>query len=207
MNKKVFRVLSKDPVLKKILKKDLEFELKVSKNLYEAIASAIIGQQLSGKAATAIENKFRKLFDAKSFPKPSEVLKTPDEKLRNCGLSWQKVKYIKNLSQAVLDKTLDVNELKNFSDEKVIESLIKIKGIGKWTAEMILIFDLAREDVFSVGDLGLRTAVAKLYNVDRNDLKKIEQISQNWQPYRSWAARFLWFEKDPKATLLLRTEN
>ncbi|MDO8515029.1 MAG: DNA-3-methyladenine glycosylase [bacterium] len=207
MNKKVVEVLGNDPVLKKILKKDLEFEFKVSKNLYEAIVSAIIGQQLSGKAATAIENKFRKLFEGKSFPKPSEVLKTPNEKLRNCGLSWQKVKYIKNLSQAVVDKTLDINELKNLADEKVIEELIKIKGVGKWTAEMILIFDLAREDVFSVGDLGLRTAVAKLYNVDRNDLKKIEQISQNWQPYRSYASRLLWFEKDPKATLLLRTKN
>jgi DNA-3-methyladenine glycosylase II len=196
MNRKIIGVLSKDSTLKKILDEKVEFKLKISKNLYAAVASAIIGQQLSGNAATAIENKFRKLFSKKSFPKPEEVLAKPDQALRNCGLSWQKVKYLKNLSKAVNDKTLDVNELKNFADEKVIEELIKIKGIGRWTAEMILIFDLGREDVFSVGDLGLRTAVAKLYNVDRNDLKKIEKISRQWSPYRSYASRFLWRYKD-----------
>lgn len=196
MNQKIIDHLSKEPVLKKILDKDLEFEFKVSGNLYKAICEAIIGQQLSGKAATAIENKFLKLFSKKSFPKPQEVLDKSDQDLRNCGLSWQKVKYLKNLSSAVIDKTLNINELKNLADEKVIEELIKIKGVGRWTAEMILIFDLAREDVFSVGDLGLRTAVSKLYNIDRNDLKKIEKISQNWKPYRSWASRFLWRYKD-----------
>lgn len=196
MDKKAFDVLSKDPVLKKIIDKALEFEFKVSKNLYEAICEAIIGQQLSGKAATAIENKFLRLFDSKSFPKPQEVLEKSDQDLRNCGLSWQKVNYLKNLSEAVINKNLDFNKIKLLPDEQVIEMLTKVKGIGRWTAEMILIFHLGREDVFSVGDLGLRIAVSKLYNVARNDLKAIEKISQNWRPYRSWASRFLWKYKD-----------
>lgn len=192
MHKNAILTLRKDPVLKQVLKKDLKFEFKVSKDLYEAVCQAIIGQQLSGKAATAIENRFRKLFEGTNFPKPETVLKTSDQKLRNCGLSWQKVKYLKNLSEAVISKNIDFNKIKKMPDEKVIEMLIKVKGIGRWTAEMILIFDLAREDIFSVGDLGLRTAVAKLYNVDRNNLKDIEKISQNWKPYRSYASRFLW---------------
>ena len=198
MNKKIFEVLSKDPILKKILKKEVEFEFKVTKDLYAAIVGNIIGQQLSSRPAEIIEERFRKLFPAKTFPKPGDVLKISDEKLRNCGMSWSKVKYIKNLSQAVVDGTLDIKDLKNLSDEKIIENLIKIKGIGRWTAEMILIFHLGREDVFSVGDLGLRTAVAKLYNIDRNDLKKVEQIAQNWKPFRSYASRFLWEYKDQK---------
>ncbi len=198
MNKKIFEVLSKDPILKKILKKEVEFEFKVTKDLYAAVVGNIIGQQLSSKPAEIIEERFRKLFPAKTFPKPGDVLKISDEKLRNCGMSWSKVKYIKNLSQAVVDGTLDIKDLKNLSDEKIIENLIKIKGIGRWTAEMILIFHLGREDVFSVGDLGLRTAVAKLYNIDRNDLKKVEQIAQNWKPFRSYASRFLWEYKDQK---------
>ena len=198
MNKKIFEVLSKDPILKKILKKEVEFEFKVTKDLYAAVVGNISGQQLSSKPAEIIEERFRKLFPAKTFPKPGDVLKISDEKLRNCGMSWSKVKYIKNLSQAVVDGTLDIKDLKNLSDEKIIENLIKIKGIGRWTAEMILIFHLGREDVFSVGDLGLRTAVAKLYNIDRNDLKKVEQIAQNWKPFRSYASRFLWEYKDQK---------
>ncbi|MEK7127546.1 MAG: DNA-3-methyladenine glycosylase [Patescibacteria group bacterium] len=198
MNKKIFEVLSKDPILKKILKKEVEFEFKVTKDLYAAVVGNIIGQQLSSKPAEIIEERFRKLFPAKTFPKPNDVLEMPDQKLRDCGMSWSKVKYIKNLSQAVVDGTLDIKDLKNLSDEKIIENLIKIKGIGRWTAEMILIFHLGREDVFSVGDLGLRTAVAKLYNIDRNDLKKVEQIAQNWKPFRSYASRFLWEYKDQK---------
>ncbi|OGG05717.1 hypothetical protein A2872_04725 [Candidatus Gottesmanbacteria bacterium RIFCSPHIGHO2_01_FULL_42_12] len=189
---KAYSHLTKDPVLKKILTKDHLFEFKVSKNLYEAIVGNIIGQQLSNKPAEIIKTRFRNLFSKKTFPSPKEVLNMSDEKLRACGMSWAKVRYIKNLSQAVTDKTIDIKELSLLDDEKVIESLIKIKGIGRWTAEMILIFHLAREDVFSVGDLGLRTAVAKLYNLDRSDLKKIEKISWNWKPYRSFASRFLW---------------
>lgn len=192
MNRKVLAVLSKDSLLRPALNKKLTFDFKVSENLYEAISSAIIGQQLSNKAAAAIEKRFRQLFSGKLFPQPEKALKISDQQLRDCGLSWQKVKYLKNLSQAVLDGTLVLNELQNFTDAKVIEALVQIKGIGRWTAEMILIFDLSREDVFSVGDLGLRTAVSKLYKVDRNNLKAIEKISQNWKPYRSYACRFLW---------------
>ena len=189
---KAYSHLLKDPILKQILTKDQKFEFKVSKNLYEAIVGNIIGQQLSSKPAEIIEARFRNLFSKNSFPTPEQVLKMPDVKLRECGISWAKVKYIKNLSWAVADQTLEIEELKSLADEKVVDSLIKIKGIGRWTAEMILIFHLARVDVFSIGDLGLRTAVAKLYNLDRSDLKKIEKISWNWKPYRSFASRFLW---------------
>lgn len=196
MNKKAISFLGTDPVFKKILKKDLDFEFKISKNLYAAIVRNIIGQQLSNRPAEIILKRFTGLFPQGDFPRPEQVTKMPDDKLRACGMSWAKVKYIKNLSQAVINREINFEEIINMPDEEVIEVLTKVKGIGKWTAEMILIFYLGREDVFSVGDLGLRTAVAKLYNVEREDLKAIEEISQNWKPYRSYASRILWKFKD-----------
>lgn len=192
MSEKAITFLSADSVLREILKKGLDFEFKVTKNLYAAIIETIIGQQLSDGPAKIIFGRFKALFPKGNFPKPEQVLKVPDQKLRDCGMSWSKVKYVKNLSQSVINKEIVFSEIVKMPDEKVIEILTKVKGIGKWTAEMILIFDLGREDVFSVGDLGLRSAVAKLYNVSREDLKAIEKISQNWKPYRSYASRLLW---------------
>lgn len=192
MNNNARKLLSKDPKLKNILKSDLDFEFKVTKNLYAAIVRNIIGQQLSSRPAEIILKRFTDLFPRESFPKPEVVLKMTDQKLRNCGMSWSKVKYVKNLSQSVTNKEIVFTEIINMPDEKVIEILTKVNGIGRWTAEMILIFHLGREDVFSVGDLGLRSAVAKLYNVEREDLKAIQKISENWKPYRSYASRLLW---------------
>jgi DNA-3-methyladenine glycosylase II len=116
--------------------------------------------------------------------------------LRAVGLSTAKTKYVKSLAQAIEERSLDLEDLRTKSDEEVITELIKIKGIGRWTAEMFLIFTLHRTDVFSVGDLGLRTAVARLYTIDRDNLSEIQKISEQWSPYRSFAARYLWKSLD-----------
>ena len=166
--------------------------LEPTDDLFVAILESIIGQQLSGKAAKTIFARFQKLIPAMS---PKKILSTPDQKIRDCGLSWAKVSYVKNLALATQD-WLDLEKIKTKTDEDVINELTKIKGIGRWTAEMILIFDLVRPDIFSVGDLGLRTAVAKHYKVDRNNLKKIAKISERWKPYRSLASRLLWKSLD-----------
>ncbi len=188
--------LQKDPILKVVIKKYSEPVWQKPADLFAAIIRNIIGQQLSGGPARIILGRFVALFGHKKFPTPAEILAMPDQKLRDCGMSWAKVKYVKNLSEMVANKGLDLKKVKNLPDEEVIIELTKVKGIGRWTAEMILLFHLQRPDVFSLGDLGLRTAVAKLYKVDRNDLKRIEKISKRWSPFRSLASRYLWMSLD-----------
>ena len=190
--------LSRDPVMKQLIEKyelpgwDYEGDL-----MYELI-DAIIGQQLSVKAAAAIRQRFYDLWPQK--PTPAQILKKNDDELRALGFSYAKARYVKSICQAVIDKTVDFESLRGRSDEEIISELIKIKGVGRWTAEMFIMFSLGREDVFSLGDLGLRNAVAKLYGVERDDLKAIEKISEKWKPYRSLASRYLWksLENTPK---------
>lgn len=164
--------------------------------LFEDIVESIVSQQLSIKASDTIFKRFKALFAKPSFPAPEEILSMSDQNLRNVGLSWAKVKYVKNLSFAVHEGTLDLKLLPDLSDAAVIEHLTKIKGIGVWTAEMILIFTFRRPDIFSIGDLGLRKAVANLYKIDINDKEKILSITNKWSPYRSLASRYLWKSLD-----------
>lgn len=189
---KALRHLKKDPILHKIIKGYKLEELDGKVNLFEDLIESIINQQLSGKAATTIFNRFKLLFRPKKFPKPEQILKVSDDKIRACGISYPKIKYIKGICEAVANGSLDLKKIKTLVDEEVIIELTKLKGVGRWTAEMILIFSLKRPDVFSVGDLGLRNAVSRHYKVDRNNLKKIEEISLAWKPYRSYASRLLW---------------
>lgn len=190
-HKKALLHLKKDLKLKKIIEMyDLPKWEKES-DLFADIVESIINQQLSGKAAATIFGRFKKLFKNK-FPKPQQILKIPDEKIRACGVSFPKIKYIKGLCQAIVNRELDLKNLSNLQDEEVIIELTKLKGIGRWTAEMILIFSLQRSDVFSTGDLGLRTAVSKLYKIDREDRIKIEKLSKKWSPHRSLACWYLW---------------
>jgi DNA-3-methyladenine glycosylase II len=194
MSKKAILHLSKDPVIKKLIKEFGEVKLTPNNNLFEDVVSSVISQQLSVKAASTIQGRFETLFG--HFPTPEEIIKMDQEKIRACGISYPKVRYIKGIALAVIEKSINLIDLPNLPNEKVIEELVKLKGVGKWTAEMLLIFSLAREDVFSFGDLGLRTAVANLYVVDRDDLLAIEAITSKWSPYRSYASRYLWKSLD-----------
>lgn len=173
-------------------------DLEISKNIFADLVEAIANQQLSEKAGATIFKRFKGLFSPRRFPKPKDIFEITDEKIREAGLSWSKVRYIKGLSEIMHQKKIDLKKLFDQSDEEVIETLVAIKGVGRWTAEMILIFSLNRLDVFSMGDLGLRTAVSKLYRVDRGNLKKIERISLQWKPFRSTASRYLWKSLDNK---------
>ena len=179
-----------DPVLKKLHKQygPHQFEDR-SEKLYEELVESIIGQQLSGKAADTIFKRFLALFNNK-FPTPEKLMKTDAEKLRSAGMSYSKAAYIKNIANAFKNGDLDSKKLKKMSDEDVKKELTKIKGVGNWTAEMILIFTLKREDVFSLGDAGLRRAIKNLYNIDKE--KDILKLSENWKPNRSFACWYLW---------------
>lgn len=187
--------LSVDPVLAKLIKKFGELEIKSDPNLFEHVISSIISQQLSVKASDTIEKRFTKLFGDK-FPKPKQILKMDAEKIRECGISYPKIGYIKGIAEAVDEGRLKIDDLPNLPDEEVLEELIKLKGIGRWTGEMLLIFALGRQDIFSMGDLGLRNAISKLYGIDRDNLVEIEKITLKWSPYRSFASRYLWLSLD-----------
>ena len=193
MNKAV-KHLKKDLVMLGVIDNIEPFEWDNTGDLYKDLLHAIIGQQLSVKAARTIRERVQLVL--KNDYSPDNILKTKDEKLREAGMSWMKIKYFNGIAEAKKEGLLDEDKFKKMSDEEVIEELIKLKGIGKWSAEMILIFTLARQDVFSMGDLGLRNAVAMHYKVNRDDFEKIEKITKKWSPYRSLASRYLWKSLD-----------
>lgn len=125
-----------------------------------------------------------------AFPDPSQILAMEDQKIREAGISFQKISYIKSIADAFVSDLIDKEKIKNMTDEEVVEALTQIRGVGKWTAEMTLIFTLNRPDVFSIGDLGLRNAITRLYGIiDREEMLK---LSEKWQPYRSTACWYLW---------------
>lgn len=160
-------------------------------DLFFDLVETILGQQLSGKAANTIIGRFKKLFGGK-FPTPKKLLKMPDDKIRNCGTSWAKIKYIKNIATAVIDGSLPLEKLPLLSDDEIRKELIKIKGIGNWTVEMTLMFSLRRPDIFSPGDVGLQNAITNLYKIKKGDIKKIMRLSEKWRPYRTLASLYLW---------------
>ncbi len=190
--KEATKFLKKDPKLAKIIKQVGDYNVKITKNRYQSLVEAIIAQQLSGAAAGAILKKFKKLYKAK-FPKPIEVIKTSDSKLRSAGLSKMKVSYIKDLSKKIEKNQLNMRKISTQNDEYVIEQLTSVRGIGRWTAEMFLIFSLGRLDILPVGDLGLKKGIQLMHSF--NELpneKEIELLAESWRPYRTVATWYLW---------------
>ena len=160
---------------------------------FEAIVEAIVSQQLSIKAADTIFARFAALTPGRTFPKPREIIKIPVAKMRTCGLSKMKVSFIKDLARKTLDGSLNFKTIGTLSDEEVIEHLTSVKGIGRWTAEMFLIFSLRRDDVFSYGDLGLRNAMQRIYKMKKPPTpRQAGKITSQWKPYRSLGSRYLW---------------
>ena len=190
--------LKKDPRLKPLLSKYTIEARGVSEDLFRDLLESIIGQQLSVKAAGTIINRFISLFPNSENIKPQEIMTIDEVLLRSVGISRQKISYLRSLSEFIVADRIILDTLKDMPDEQVMSHLTTVKGIGRWTAEMMLIFSLGREDVFSAGDLGLRTAVSRIYGVDREDKVKIEKISQTWSPYRSLASLYLWQSLDEK---------
>jgi DNA-3-methyladenine glycosylase II len=188
---------TRDKVLAKIIAKvDLK-ERKSHKRYFESLCVAIINQQLSGKAAATIEKRFVSLFSGAKFPSPRQVLRKPDALLRSAGLSFQKIGYIKSLARLVGRKKISFNKFNKMADEDIIGQLIKVKGIGRWTAEMFLMFCLNRPDVFSHGDLGLKNAIKKWYKLDKDrQPKKYHRLVESWKPHRTAAARYLWASQE-----------
>jgi DNA-3-methyladenine glycosylase II len=163
---------------------------------YEAVTRAIVGQQLSTKAARSIWSKLVDQFDGET-PDPRALLRKRPQTLRKAGLSNAKVEFLRDLAKRVTDGRLDLERLKELPDEDVIAELLEVKGVGRWTAEMFLIFHLGRPDVVSVGDLGIRRAVQIAYGM--NDLpgpEELERIAEEWRPHRTLACLYLWRSLD-----------
>lgn len=180
----------KDPNLAPLFEKKKEIIVHVSKDYYHSLVETIIAQQLSTKAAQAISKRFIELMNHDI--KPEHILVMEDDKLRNIGLSRQKIKYLKSLAEHVVNGLLKFDHFETMSDQEIIDELVSVKGIGVWTAQMFLMFSMGRMDVFSTLDLGLRNALKKLLNRPEMTFEEIEAYSHKWKPYRSIVSHYLW---------------
>ncbi len=191
--------LQKDKKLQNVILPQQPFVLTKRKNVHLHLCNSIMSQQLSTKVADVFQQRFISLYKGKT-PTPQQVIHTEFELLRNIGLSNAKANYVKNVCQFFIDNTITDTQLYKMSNEEVITFLTQIKGVGKWTVEMILMFTLGREDVFAVDDLGIQQAMCKLYKIDVADKKLMKEkmlvISKKWSPYRTYACRYLWGWKD-----------
>ncbi len=193
--KKGISILSKkDPILKKLCE-NKTITLEIEKNYFKSIAKSIIWQQVSWKSANTIYKKFLELFE--EFPEPERILKIPDEKLKQAGLSFQKIKYLKDAAKKFANEELKIKEYNIMSNKDIINDLIKIEGVGKWTAEMFLIFSLGKLNVLPTSDLGIRKAIMKHYSLKTLPNKeKLKEFNKKWNPYNTIASLILWQSKD-----------
>ena len=183
-----------DPKLSVIIKRvgPCELHAFAPKDPFVTLCMSIASQQLSTKAAATIFKRFAELFP-KRRPTPERVMTLTDDQLRACGFSRAKAAFVKDLAAHVLDGRLDLRRLKKHSDEDVMKQLVAVKGIGRWTAEIFLMFRLGRPDVLPADDLGLMNAVHRAYGLrKRPDAKKLRRMGETWRPYRSIAAWYLW---------------
>ena len=187
--RKAFDFLRKDKIMKSLIDKvgnDIRIDDRSEKDLALAIALLVIEQQVSFKAAITIKKRFRNIIENKNY---ENIIKMDEEKMKSIGISYRKVEYIKNVYRYFQESKFDFY---NESKERVVSELIKIKGIGKWTAEMFLIFILFKENIFSKGDLALINSIKRNYRIDDLNEKKLDQIIENWSPYKTIASLLLW---------------
>ena len=186
---------AKDKKLSKIIESYPSDFLFSKSDPFFTLARSIVGQQISVKAAQSVwdrlEIKIKKI-------KPEIILKTHSSTLKSVGLSRQKVKYLKNLAEAFIEKKIKINLWDKMNDEDIVQDLIQIKGIGRWTAEMFLIFNLCRADIFPLDDIGMIKGLCKLYKISYPaERERIIKIGDRWKPYRSVATWYLWRSLDP----------
>jgi DNA-3-methyladenine glycosylase II len=168
------------------------------RDIHLHLCNSILSQQLSTKVATVIRKRFLNLYTGK--PSPEQILATPYETLRSIGLSGAKANYVHNVARFAVENGMDYKVLGKMDNEEIISHLTQIKGVGRWTVEMLLMFTLGREDVFAADDLGIQQAMIKVYKLDKSDKKKLREdmmrISTRWSPYRTYACLHLWQHKD-----------
>jgi DNA-3-methyladenine glycosylase II len=191
--------LKSDPLLSPLIKHQGTFTLTVRKDLCFYLCNSIMSQQLSTKVADVFQQRFLQLYNGK-IPTSKAILDTPFETLRNIGLSNAKANYVHNVARFDIESGMEFKVLNKMENDEIIRYLTQIKGVGKWTVEMLLMFALGREDVFPSDDLGIQQAMKKLYTIKHRDkklfIKKMNSIAAGWSPYRSYACLHLWHYKD-----------
>lgn len=192
-----------DAVLASVITKYGPCTIRPHTNYYQELVDSIISQQLSVKAAAAIEQRFREMFGGE-FPTPAQILTKNVEELRAIGFSYAKGKYVQDLAQHVVDGKVRFDHLDQLSNDEVVAELTAVKGIGEWTAHMFLMFCMGRSDVLPVGDLGIRNGIRQLYGLDHapspEDIRNIA-ARNSWHPYESIASWYVWQSLDNTPTL------
>lgn len=186
------RFLLKDKYISPLIKKygSCTISVRSRRDYFEALCGNIIGQQLSGRVADIIEERFKTAIGGKVAP--DNVLSTQEQVLRDCGMSWGKVAFVKDLALKTKNGELQTKKLGDLPDEKVVSELVAVKGIGRWTAEMFLMFSLGRPDVFPVNDLGIKNGFEKVVGQKFEKKEASEFAEINWKPFRTVASWYLW---------------
>jgi DNA-3-methyladenine glycosylase II len=192
-----------DPVLAGVMRRSTPFALRprATQSIFGALVESIVYQQLSGKAAATILERTRRLFLPRRFPRPEDILATPDTRLRSAGLSGAKTAALKDLARHTLEGTVPtLARARRMPDEELVERLTIVRGIGVWTVEMLLMFRLGRPDVLPLGDLGVRKGFSLAYGLDRMPTPaELSEHAECWRPYRSVGSWYMW-----RATELFR---
>lgn len=187
-----------DPVMSGLAVRFGALEYRQEEDLWRSLVGSIVGQQLSIKAAATILARVGALGGS-VFASPEVIAAASDEELRKCGLSRAKLSYLRDLAVRWSAGEIDAPTLRSLPDEEVIEHLTRVRGVGRWTAEMVLIFSLGRPDVLAVDDLGIRNAVQLRYDLpERPDRRELERLGDAWRPYRSYASLYLWRSLKPE---------
>ena len=190
----IMAVFAQDPIITGIIQQGQPLRSSKSEDLYFEMLSSIVSQQLSTKAAATIFRRFTELFP-ETYPHPHLVLDTPDETLRGAGLSFQKIGYVRNVAVFAAEGNLQHATIDAMPDEELIQHLTQIKGVGRWTVEMLLMFALERPDVLPMDDLGIQNAMKRHYNLSESGKalkQQMQQIAEVWRPYRTIASKYLW---------------
>lgn len=186
----------RDAVMARVIRETGPFKLKRNRNYFQVLCKAIVGQQISIKAAESITRRFQNIFTG-SRPTPEKVQGLTEKQLREVGLSNQKVKYMKDLSAKFLDGSVRPQRMAHQDNEEIIKQLTGVYGVGRWTAEMFLIFSLNRLDVLPVGDLGLRAGVKQLYNMRALPTPdRVRTLGKKWQPFETVGTWYTWRSMD-----------
>ena len=197
VNKAIMYLINVDKRIEPLVKSYHLEQLDSEKSYLKSLVRSILFQQLSGRAAKTIFDRFMALFIEEKNLNANEILSLDSALMRSVGISSSKVNYIKNIANSFIEKSIDYPNFSKLTDDQIIESLVSIKGVGRWTAQMFLIFTLKRPDVFPEGDLGVRKGFQLFYNLE--DLPSSELIlkrSEVWSPYRSFMARYFWIVSD-----------
>lgn len=198
VRKAVRRLSSADPILGKLIRRVGPFTLKVQSGGYEILVRSILSQQISTAAARTIRARLQELLPAKKI-RAKSIDGLTDDQLQSAGISQQKRSYLRDLTRCTLDGTINFRRITARSDEDVIDELIQVKGVGRWTAQMYLLFSLGRPDVFAVDDLGIQNAMKALYSLTAKPKRaELEAIAEIWAPHRSIASWYLWRAIDQK---------